>query len=853
MPTTTHPNHEDVLAALRNIRYPAGLRSSVLLDLFSIRAKLPVSVSDAQPDDLAIALRNLLTETIDKLRPPGEENLRQREWLRYYVLHHLFRRGDSNQTVQQVLGISRSYLYEIRNEAVDALATMLLAAPRARLSLSEPIPLSVDFVGRQRELAAYRHLLSSQHLATIHGFAGTGKTALAAQLAAERQASGQPVIWITLSPGINVDLDGFLDALAICLEELGHNELRTLLLNHARNAPSYPADARINYAVNSLVANQIVLCLDDIHLVDHIPEVQRFLASLAPRQQPARIPLIVTSRTEPLIAQGRHTGPLHGLSNQDGRLLLQQIGVNWLSDELYSQLQQQIAGNAAFLRFFTAWAQNPDIEGLTSEERESKTQAFIAQIGASLASHRFLLDGALSSLEETERSILERVALSRKPVNLANAMMPQLFADLDLFQVPRWLSRLERMHLLMRSGETAQYRVHDLVKTYLVAQLAHVPERQKHLHQLLAVHFESMEDYLETAYHLCRCGDPAAATRLLIEQTEVFIQKGQAAAVVHFAPEIKPLLLPAELRFRWYEVLARATWMAGLHDNVVQLYSEALAWPDLSPAHQAILHWRLANAYEIQGSFAEAIAHCQLGLNLLPNEATFGREWIMLTMTLAAVAADMGDLHNARAQGLSAIEAMEANPNLPLERGKMYGTFGNICKGVSDYGKAKYYMERSLEILQETGDFPALALALNNLAGVLQNNGELNRALEVISQAETIFDTLSDSFGLVTCYCTRADLLIKQGLAESSLPTLFKALSLSQSMQSRVLEVNVLLRLGKTHLALGRILLAADYFQHSSELGKEIGLTTLVAEAEAYLEEQTPLQLSASDRDRVQD
>jgi hypothetical protein len=57
--------------------------------------------------------------------------------------------------------------------------------PRKKISLNNlPVPIST-FVGRERELAEVRHLLSGYRLVTLTGTGGSGKTRLVLQVAVE--------------------------------------------------------------------------------------------------------------------------------------------------------------------------------------------------------------------------------------------------------------------------------------------------------------------------------------------------------------------------------------------------------------------------------------------------------------------------------------------------------------------------------------------------------------------------------------------------------------------------------------------------------------------------------------------
>jgi DNA-binding SARP family transcriptional activator len=379
---------------------------------------------------------------------------------------------------------------ELKHDQSEMEAVLL---PYAPVPLTEPIPCATDFVGREKELSLHKQHLASQNLAVLHGFAGTGKTALAAQLAAERQQRGHPVIWITFCADVNTDLDSFLGLLACALAELDDAKLHAFLAASAQELHPYPVDARIHFAVNCLSASHATLCLDDVHLVEHVPAIQRFLNVLVPRQQPARAPLIVASRSKPAFVQGRHIAPLPGLNDEDARQLLHNAGLAWLDDAAFVELVQRTEGNPAFLKFFVTWTRSSGVAELPGPERVARARGFIGQLGRSLASSNFLLGEVLSALDSTERSALQRMALYHESLSLTGEALAILLPDLDPIQADMALAQLERRNLLLRESDAATYRLHDLVRSYILARMEPPPAQQAELHRTLACRYEESD------------------------------------------------------------------------------------------------------------------------------------------------------------------------------------------------------------------------------------------------------------------------------------------------------------------------------------------------------------------------
>ncbi|MFZ6026118.1 MAG: AAA family ATPase [Chloroflexota bacterium] len=546
----------------------------------AVRANLDTGGSHASDDDLALALAARLNTLIDNLRPAGQENLEQREFLHFYILHYLFQRGESAQVVQQKLGIGRTYLYKLRNEAVDNIATLLVATPVGRVPFlfAEPVPTVAGFVGRQAELLAYTAQLAQHKLALIHGFAGSGKTALAAQLADSRRQDGQPVLWITFCAGVNDTFSSLMGLLAASLAAQGHNDLQDFLRGGVQHASPYAVEAQIQYAANCLVASGVTLCLDDFHLVEYDPQIQRFLARLLPRQQAALVPTIIVSRYFPAFAQGRYIPPLGGLNDADLRLLFHQCDLDWVNEDIVATLQQRTEGNAAFVKLFITWAQSLGQDGKCSAAQLAQARQYIAQLGRSPASRNFLLGEMVAALMPAAQALLERLALCQQAVSLQGDGLAAFSPNEEL---PFWqdaLLDIERRNLLVQEKVSGNYRLHELLRAFVLAQLDGQPERRMALHRLLAAYFLDAKCFLETAYHYSQAGEFSSAIALLVAEADTLIRDGHTAALVALFEKIPVAELQPALRLAWYAKVAIA-WRetAKFDDDVLSHVVYALA------------------------------------------------------------------------------------------------------------------------------------------------------------------------------------------------------------------------------------------------------------------------------------
>ncbi len=98
------------------------LTESPLLGLTVVRES--VEHHDYDP---AKAMRSVLDEALDSLKPPGERSLTAREWLVYNILELRFVRGLKVRDIARRLAVSESDLYRKQRVAIEALAGQLAA------------------------------------------------------------------------------------------------------------------------------------------------------------------------------------------------------------------------------------------------------------------------------------------------------------------------------------------------------------------------------------------------------------------------------------------------------------------------------------------------------------------------------------------------------------------------------------------------------------------------------------------------------------------------------------------------------------------------------------------------------
>lgn len=187
-----------------------------------------------------IALRAVLQEAINQLRPEGETepDFTHPGWRSYFILQEQFVRGRRARDLQTMMGLSESGYFADQRRALDAVADTLreqeilseftepaLATPSisARLTIGHHLPhSSTPFVGRAEEQKQIRHFLAQDECRLINliGPGGMGKTRLAVEAARQQNAlsayfvpleaveTAEQLI-ISIAQAVNFEFDSF--------------------------------------------------------------------------------------------------------------------------------------------------------------------------------------------------------------------------------------------------------------------------------------------------------------------------------------------------------------------------------------------------------------------------------------------------------------------------------------------------------------------------------------------------------------------------------------------------------------------------------------------------------------------
>lgn len=365
-----------------------------------------------------------------------------------------------------------------------------MRVPDSTIALPE---LPAAFAPRQRLVELLDRAAPDQLVAVIAP-AGFGKTVLLTHWLHRPHAP--PVAWISLDA--TFDADRFRAALCAALAAVPGLESLGALLTSAQ-APGGPGFVHGLAAVLDDVRPAVRLVVDDLHALTE-PEALRDLSRLV-RLRPRGLQLVLASRSDPPLPlpRLRLEGLLvelraeHlGFTRDEAATLIGTTGVELTADQV-AVLHDRTAGWAAGLRFAA-------IALRSSSDRQGFIDAFS---GSERSVADYLAGEVMDSLPEPVRQFLQVGAVcSDLPTGLAVALSRHADAA-------QRLDALARDTALVQRVEPATYRIHPLLRTYLVAEFErHQPALHRRAHAAAALWWYAADDPVHAVRHAARAGDP---------------------------------------------------------------------------------------------------------------------------------------------------------------------------------------------------------------------------------------------------------------------------------------------------------------------------------------------------------
>jgi transposase len=356
---------DDLIGKLRNALPllpedpPLALGNSPLAQLL-----LP---GDGDAHARGLLLQTALRAAIDRLRPDGPISTVDRDWWPYLIVSGEYEAGQRRSELQQNLSLSASTYSRAKRVGLSRIIGWLpaLIAQASVRPAPQRLPRTAEFVGRGEEQALYSAQLLSSGVTMIWGLAGAGKTALAAEIAAEGRRYGQRVIWHSCQGSAEATLDGILRGFGRALASYGDETL-----NQALEHMSVERDliSLITLLSQQLRGQPSLVVLDDIHRCATDADVMVLLYELR---------ALAARRATRLLLVGRerlswvNCPPLGGLNPAELVALWESICGPQLPPERWDEIVRATAGLPGLLPLVAHHADEYGLRGSWREELES--------------------------------------------------------------------------------------------------------------------------------------------------------------------------------------------------------------------------------------------------------------------------------------------------------------------------------------------------------------------------------------------------------------------------------------------------------------------------------------------------
>jgi predicted ATPase len=682
--------------------------------------------------------------------------------------------------IQRELGLAKTQYYEDHARAVAAVASLVDPARSepvadARRAPSHNLPAQLtSFVGREKEVAAIRDLLSASRLVTLTGTGGGGKTRLALQVASDVVGCYPDGVW-------------FVDLAPLAAEELIPQALLSVLgVHEALGRPP------LETLVDRMRTRDALLLLDNCeHLLGTVAGVAEALLRGCPG-----LSILATSR-ELLDVAGETPWRVPSLSAPDpGSPLTPEELAGYEAVDLFVQRARAVVPSFA----------------LTSENADPVAQICRSLDGIPLAIElaaarlRLLtvreiadrLDDRFALLSKGGRTALRRQQTLRALVDWSYELLSQperiLFRRLSVFSGGWRLVAVETIcsGCGLEPGEVLDVLAGLVDKSLVVAEETADGTRYR---------------YLETirVYALERLADAGEVDDVRRRHAEWYLAWSEAA---------EPELVSRD----------QALWLARVeteHDNLRAAIEWAVrtAQPELElRLVAAVAHFWQLRGYAVEGrtrladalardagtpSAARARALDWLG-TLFQNDARIGDARRCLEES-AAVATAVGD-HRA---------AVFARRHL-----------GQLLHSISDGEEALGMLRDVLATARAVGDHRATGQVLVWLAGEAWRAGDEVEAERMRAEAYPILETVGDNEAMANWYRLSGMLALHRGRFDEARLLYLESLRLVDSMSFAQAGVASRLSLGNLARIEGNTQEALGWFRRGLVMARDrVGVT----------------------------
>jgi len=588
------------------------------------------------------------------------------------------------------------------------------------------LPPLTPFVGRHDELRLLKSTLQTEHVVSLLGPGGIGKSRLALQAAAESLMQFEDgVYFISLAPLESADMLPLTVADALGLELSG------------KEAPE-------DQVVDHLKTMQMLLIMDNF---EHLPTAVDFVISVL--EKAPGVTLLITSRDRLKLPQGAQfeledlatpeeetTENIYTFASMQlfiisARRELSQFVLRPEDRPFTIRICQLLEGMPLGIELVAAWVDMFSLQEIV-EQIEADLD-FLATSRPDVPKRRRVLravfDRFWSFLSESEQLTLRKLSVFRGGFTRQAA---ENVAGASFFFLSALLDRS-----FLRIDQDGRYEMHEVLRQYAEEDLQEMPDVYLKARDLHSQYFARLLEREEP--HL-RGGQQTLASETLSREIDN-IRRSWRWAVEQLDTGV--MTIAAEALHQFYE-------MRNFYAEAQETFGSAVS--RLKASKEEISAPLLGQLLASQGRFA-----CHT--SQYPEARTLLEESIALLEpsnkphALANARTFLGDV--LRESGEYAAAAKEYEDSLLIQRQNqdLYG-IANALNNLAvtairqgEFERGRERIEESISILREIEDLRGVAKALNNLGAVERNLGHAGQALPHLEESLTLWRQLGDQSG----------------------------------------------------------------------------------------------------------
>ena len=686
-----------------------------------------------------------------------------------------------------------------------------------------PVQLT-SFIGRDKEMADVRALLSTSRLLTLTGSGGTGKSRLSLQVAAAVLDEYADGVWLVeLAAIVEPALVPQAAAVALQIRELpGQSVKRTV--------------------VEALASKSLLLILDNC---EHILDAAADFADAVLKGCPG-VKVFVSSR-EGLGLAGERTYRVPSLGIPPGpdathKLTLETIG-EYESVRLFAERAAMVGTGFSITKdnapAVARLCYRLDGIPLALELAAARVRSLpVAQIEARLHDRfrlltggsrtalprqqtlRALMDWSYDLLSAQEKTLLNRLSLFASGWDMEAAESVCVRIGSNSIEIEEWeildlISALVDKSLVVyeEQGVTSRYRLLETVRQYAREKLAETGEgqayRNRHCDWYLALaeeakpqlsgdrqtywldRLEREHDNLRAALDYCVDDPEGAETGLrlgaALQQfwwTHGYLTEGRERLTALLArPEAQAHTAARANALNGAGVLA---WFQGDRKTALRLHEESLATATEMGDIQGIAR-SLGNLGVVSKEMGEhAAARSYYEQALASYRKLKDRQRIAQCLgNLGVVVKDLGDYPSARALYEECLSVMQ---DLGDKTGIAFSltNLASIALSQDDIPRARFLNEQALALNRELGDPHGIAFTLGNLAIGAKAEGLLDRARSLHEESLALKREIGDRQGIAYSLHGLAEVMLDEEDYDGACDYLVKCLALCRELGSKL-------------------------------------------------------------------